>query len=163
MSQTAHAPVDLGLVIAGERVDTGSTSEITNPARPGEVVGRLAAAGPEDSARAVQAAVDAFPAWSAVEPGERARLLVAALERLAEGRDERARLLTRENGKVVGESRVELHVFESRCRLAASLSGELGQVRPLARPGGGDGTGPGARGWRCRRSARRSPSCRSGR
>ena len=41
MSQTAHAPVDLGLVIAGDRFDTGSIFEITNPARPGEVVCRL--------------------------------------------------------------------------------------------------------------------------
>ncbi|MCD4524987.1 aldehyde dehydrogenase family protein [Nocardioides sp. cx-173] len=133
MTTTADTP-SLGLVIAGESVSTGGRSRVLDPAAPDQAAGYAAAATRGDAERAVQAAVDAWPEWSALEPTERADRLVRALEGLADGREERARLLVRENGKVLAEARVELQVFETRCRLAASLAGELGGVRHLGRP-----------------------------
>jgi acyl-CoA reductase-like NAD-dependent aldehyde dehydrogenase len=125
----------LGLVIAGESVATEQSMRVVNPAAPAESAGHVASATRHDAERAVQAAVDAWPDWSALEPDDRADRLVRALEFLREGRDDRARMLVRENGKVLGEAAIELQVFESRCRLAASLAPELGRVRHLGRPG----------------------------
>jgi acyl-CoA reductase-like NAD-dependent aldehyde dehydrogenase len=138
MTTETHAP-RLGLVIDGDVVAADETSRVVNPAAPGEPAGEVASATRAQAERAVQAAVDAWPGWSALAPAERADQLLRALEVLAPGREERARTLVRENGKVLAEGTVELQVFEQRCRLAASLAGELGHVRHLGRPDASEG------------------------
>lgn len=125
---------DVDLVIGGSRVATERSSPVHDPVAPDRVVGRAAAATPEQAAAAVAAAHGAWPAWSALGPGERAARLVGALAALEDGAEERARLLTRENGKVLGESQIELKVFAGRCRLAAGLADRLEDAEELPAP-----------------------------
>jgi 1-pyrroline-5-carboxylate dehydrogenase len=61
------------LVIGSERVATGRTIDSVNPARPDQIVGRVAAAGIPEADRALDAAWSAFPAWAALSAVERAR------------------------------------------------------------------------------------------
>jgi 1-pyrroline-5-carboxylate dehydrogenase len=65
-------------LIGGERQTSGEWIESTNPARPSQVVGRVAKMTPADSERAVRVAYDAFPSWSFVPAEVRARYLVKA-------------------------------------------------------------------------------------
>jgi len=64
------------LVIGGEKVETGERLVSLNPAQPAEVVGSVAAAGPAQVDRALNAAWQAFPAWGAKPAAERALILV---------------------------------------------------------------------------------------
>ncbi|MGD7361027.1 aldehyde dehydrogenase family protein, partial [Ralstonia pseudosolanacearum] len=57
----------------------GATCERPNPAT-GDVASRAAAASLADADAAVQAAHAAFPAWAAMLPGERRRLLLKAAD-----------------------------------------------------------------------------------
>lgn len=79
--------------------------EVTNPARPREVVGRFARSGRAEVELAVAAAKQAFPAWRDLGAGKRAKCMRAAAE-VADGLvDDLASLLTAEVGKTLGESR----------------------------------------------------------
>ena len=124
----------MGLVIAGEAVEAGESTAVIDPGNPASVVGHAASATREQARSAVAAAHEAWHSWSALEPERRAELLTAALDPLADGREERARILVRENGKVLSEARIELDVFDARCRMAAGLAGELRKKRRLPGP-----------------------------
>jgi acyl-CoA reductase-like NAD-dependent aldehyde dehydrogenase len=58
---------------------TEATSTSTSP-YSGKVFARVPTGGPQDAAAAIQAAAEAFPAWAATPPAERARLLLKAGE-----------------------------------------------------------------------------------
>jgi acyl-CoA reductase-like NAD-dependent aldehyde dehydrogenase len=124
----------VGLVIGGEVVETTDSSAVYDPAAPDDVVGHAASATQEQPAAAVGAAHAAWHDWAALDPQRRADLVTAALEGLDATSDERARLLVRENGKVLSEAQIELQVFEARCRLAAGLASELGEMRRFSPP-----------------------------
>lgn len=66
---------------ADRPASNGATFERLNPAT-GRVATRAAAASLDDVDAAVAAARDAFPAWSALPPGERRALLLAAAEKM---------------------------------------------------------------------------------
>jgi len=66
------------IVIGGERIETGSWIESTNPAQPSQVVGRVASATPELADRALAAASEAYASWSRTPADARARCLLAA-------------------------------------------------------------------------------------
>ncbi|HSG78937.1 MAG TPA: aldehyde dehydrogenase family protein, partial [Acidimicrobiia bacterium] len=74
-----HAP----LVIGGEPTETGQVIESVDPAQPDRRIGTAASAGASEAERALDAAWEAFPAWSALDAAERARFGVklAALMR----------------------------------------------------------------------------------
>lgn len=80
---------------------------VINPARTEEVVGHVAIGAAEDVNDAVAAADEALPAWAALGVAERARLLLRAAEGIEAGVPDRSRLLTREHGKVLWESRAD--------------------------------------------------------
>lgn len=80
---------------------------VTNPATGGEI-GRVALSSAADVDAAVQAAREAFPAWRATPAPERARVLFRFRDLLVANKEELARLLTTEHGKVVAETRGEL-------------------------------------------------------
>jgi acyl-CoA reductase-like NAD-dependent aldehyde dehydrogenase len=122
---------NIPLLIGGQTIDTEHWSEVTDPGRPSDVVGRAASATAEQSRRAVDAAHSAWKGWSALEPERRAELLIGALDRLDTDHQQRLELLVRENGKIRAEAQVELGVFRWRCQLAAKLAGELRQIRRL--------------------------------
>ncbi len=71
---------DCPLLIDGADVATAETDASLNPARPSEVVGRIAQAGAAEAESAVQAANRAFPGWRDTPPEERARILRATAE-----------------------------------------------------------------------------------
>lgn len=116
------------LFIEGEERQTAETFQVFDPAKPSDLVGHAAAASQADALAAVAAADRAFGDWSRLSAERRAEILVAALDALKDGLDERIELLVRENGKVRMEATIEMAVFEGRCRLAAELAPELGKI-----------------------------------
>jgi len=60
------------LIISGAAVDTNLRLASLNPARPAEIVGTVATAGPAHAARALEAAWRAFPGWAARRAEDRA-------------------------------------------------------------------------------------------
>jgi len=93
--------------IAGEWVATksGTYIENRNPADTRELVGRFPASTAEDVDRAVGAAAEAFPKWRKLPAPRRAEILFKAGELLIQRKEEFARDMTREMGKVLKETR----------------------------------------------------------
>jgi aldehyde dehydrogenase len=98
-----EAPV----LVGGERLDS-PFQPVVNPARTAEVVGRVAVGTRDHVDRAVGAAAAAFPAWSGLTPHERSDLLAAGAAAITAVAGPLAELLTREQGKVLWESRVDV-------------------------------------------------------
>ncbi|MEU6417431.1 aldehyde dehydrogenase family protein [Streptomyces spiralis] len=109
------------VLVAGEELDAPG-DVVVNPARTDETVGRYALGGPTHVDAAVRAAHAAFPAWAALTAAERAARLVRAADELDARTEERAVLLTRETGKVLGESRVDAAGAAGLLRSFASLA-----------------------------------------
>ncbi len=123
--------VTTGLYIGGEVRDTGETYPVADPGKPDVVVGYAAAASKQDVSDAVAAAKSAFPAWASLGAKERAAQLAAAIEGLADLRDEDAAILSQENGKIRMEAWIDALVFDIRFQLALSLADEVDQGKVL--------------------------------
>ncbi|MDO8377749.1 CoA-acylating methylmalonate-semialdehyde dehydrogenase [Phenylobacterium sp.] len=113
-----------GVSVAGT---SGRYGEVFNP-NTGEVQARVALATAGELYAAVQAAVRAQPAWAAVNPQRRARVMFE-FKRLVEARmQELAELLSSEHGKVVADSKGDiqrgLEVIEFACGIPHALKGE---------------------------------------
>ena len=93
--------------IGGEWVEsrTGRTFENLNPADTREVVGIFQKSGKEDVDHAIEAAKQAFKKWRLVPAPRRAEMLYKASELLIARKEEYARDMTREMGKVIKETR----------------------------------------------------------
>lgn len=91
--------------INGKWVESTSdqTEVVPNPAT-GEVLAYVPISTQADVNRAVEAAMEAFPAWSRTAVPKRARILFKYQQLLVEHWDELARLVTLENGKSYGEA-----------------------------------------------------------
>lgn len=100
---------DVQLHIGGQwRAATGGrTLDVVNPATE-EVIGTLAHASREDLDEALDAAAKGFAVWRKMVPYERSKLLRKAAELMRERADHIARLMTMEQGKPVGEAKVEI-------------------------------------------------------
>jgi acyl-CoA reductase-like NAD-dependent aldehyde dehydrogenase len=89
-------------------VDQGSATavsfETADPAT-GEVLATLPIAQAQDVAAAVEAARAAQPAWAAVDPTQRTRLLIALAQAIESNADELAELESRDVGKPIAEAR----------------------------------------------------------
>ena len=96
----------LGHWIGGRWVDAQSSERIPvhDPAT-GDVLGSVPLGGQADAARAVAAAVAAFPDWRATPPAQRVRFLFEFKVQLEAHFDALARTLTREHGKTLDEAR----------------------------------------------------------
>jgi len=96
-----------GNYIAGDWVAalSGCTFENRNPADTSDLVGVFADSGPEDVERAVRAAREAFPGWKALPAPRRGEILFRAAEALVRRKEDLARDMTREMGKVLDETR----------------------------------------------------------
>ncbi|MCB1363868.1 MAG: NAD-dependent succinate-semialdehyde dehydrogenase [Rhodobacteraceae bacterium] len=86
-----------------------ATHTRTNPAN-GRILDRLPHATAGDLDLALNAASRSFPAWAAVHPRERARILRHAAETLRQRADTIARAATLEMGKPVTEAKIEVAV-----------------------------------------------------
>lgn len=83
---------------------SGETFKVTNPAT-GELLGEVARSGAADVDAAVSAAARAFDAWRKYPAPRRAEIIFRAGEILVKRKEELARLMTREMGKVLKETR----------------------------------------------------------
>ncbi len=83
------------------------TGNVVNPAT-GETIGTLPHASTADLDRALDAAQRGFLAWRKVSPNERAKVLRKAGELIRERADRIATLMTLEEGKTLGESKLEV-------------------------------------------------------
>jgi malonate-semialdehyde dehydrogenase (acetylating)/methylmalonate-semialdehyde dehydrogenase len=135
MSQTIEAPSVPSPIhhwIAGTAYVGGSGrgGPVFNPAT-GEQTGTVEFATVEEIDRAVAAAGSAFPAWRAGSLSRRAELMFAIRELVHARRDEIARILTNEHGKVLDDARGEvtrgLEVIEYCCGLPALLKGGMSE------------------------------------
>ncbi|MGI8587827.1 MAG: aldehyde dehydrogenase family protein [Chloroflexia bacterium] len=92
--------------IGGRWVESakGKTFTSTNPAT-GETLAELSEGGAEDANRAVAAAKAAFDGWRLTPAPKRGEILYRAGQLLTERKEEMARLMTQEMGKVLAEAR----------------------------------------------------------
>jgi acyl-CoA reductase-like NAD-dependent aldehyde dehydrogenase len=127
------------MLLAGEWIDGVDAREVSNP-WTGEVIDTVPSATAEQVERAIAAAVEGARAMAALTGYERGEILNRAAA-LLEGRvDEFARLLSREEGKPLAESRGEIARCPDLLRLSAFEGAQLrGEVLPLdaARNGAG--------------------------
>lgn len=107
----ATVPLDgtalAGVVAADESFST-ETAPVYNPAHRTQVVGRVAVADASVVDAVVRIAESAGRGWGALTMGERAVWLRRAADAVGLGGEERARLLTLEQGKVLWESQVDV-------------------------------------------------------
>ena len=103
-------PAVLKQFIGGKWVDGKSDREIvsTNPADTRKVLARFKGADRAQALEALAAAQKAFPGWKATPPPVRGRVLMRAAEIARRRRDELAALMTREQGKILGEAKGEI-------------------------------------------------------
>ncbi len=87
--------------------DSGAVASVDNPAT-GESVATVARCGTAETARAVEAASAALPAWKNTTAKERSELLYKLYELMMENQDGLAELLTLEMGKPLAEARGEI-------------------------------------------------------
>jgi aldehyde dehydrogenase (NAD+) len=93
---------------AWEQPETPAWFESYNPADTGDCLGRFVESGPADVARAAGAAAAVAQTWGDTPAPQRAALLQRAVSAIEAHKDELARLMTREQGKPLGESTGEL-------------------------------------------------------
>jgi succinate-semialdehyde dehydrogenase / glutarate-semialdehyde dehydrogenase len=103
------ARVPAGLLIGGRwcAAEGDKLLDVSDPAT-GKVIKTIADASTADGRSALDAAVEAFPAWSATPARERGELLRRAFDLLQERKEEFALLMTIEMGKPIAEARGEV-------------------------------------------------------
>ena len=113
-----------GKTVAGT---SGRFGDIYNPST-GEVQAKVALASKAEMRAAGEAAKAAFPAWSAVNPQRRARVMFAFKALVEKNMDELAHMLSSEHGKVLADSRGDvqrgLEVIEFACGIPHLMKGE---------------------------------------
>ena len=87
--------------------DSGATFEVTDPGS-GKVIGTVPKAGQVETARAIDAAEAALPAWRAKTAGERAKLMRKLFDLMIQHQDDLGELLSREQGKPFAEGKGEI-------------------------------------------------------
>jgi malonate-semialdehyde dehydrogenase (acetylating)/methylmalonate-semialdehyde dehydrogenase len=116
--------------ISGQRAAGSSprTQDVFNPAT-GAVSARVALANAADVDTAVAAAQAAFPAWADTPPIRRARVMFKFLELVNQRKDELARLITLEHGKVFTDAQGEvargIDIIEFACGMPQLLKGDF--------------------------------------
>ena len=106
--------------------------EVLNPAT-GRPIATLERAGVEEVDRAVAAARAAYPAWRAVKPADRARLLRRLATLTEEHLEELARLETANVGKPLGDSRWEVGMVADVFHFyAGAIDKHYGDTIPVA-------------------------------
>ena len=83
LERHAATEIEIPLIIGGQEVRTGRTRTVVMPCDHGHVLARAHLAGEGEVRRAIDAAVAAEPAWSAMSWIERASILLKAAELLA--------------------------------------------------------------------------------
>src|SRR5471030_1714782 len=114
---------------------SGRTFDVHQPFG-GQLYAKVAAGGAEDARIAVQAAADAFPAWSQTTPGERAGLFLKAAEIVKRRRTEIADVLARETGSTISFATFQQDlVFATLQEAAGWVFRPKGEVLQTNQPG----------------------------
>lgn len=122
--------------IGGEWMTAAETAPDINPSDTNDIVGEFARAGISDIEAAIDAAHDAFPAWSRSSIQLRHDILKKTGDEILARKDDLGRLLSREEGKTLPEGVGEVvraaqifHFFAGEC---LRMAGEkIASVRPL--------------------------------
>jgi acyl-CoA reductase-like NAD-dependent aldehyde dehydrogenase len=133
----ATTAIDHALLIGGERVETGDWTDVRSP-YSGEVVGRIAKGGANETQRALDAAATALA--SPLPAHERARILDTTAHLLAERQEDAAQLISAEAGKPLKAARVEAQRAVSTYTFAAVEARKLtGETVPMDASAAGEG------------------------
>ncbi len=131
MTETIEAPAAVKPIhhwIGGRAVqsESGRSGPVWNPAR-GVQTGQVDFATVEEVDAAVQAAKQAFPEWRATSLSRKSAILFRVRELVFEHKDDVARILTAEHGKVFSDAQGEvargLEVIEYCCGIPELLKG----------------------------------------
>ena len=127
---------ELAMHIDGEWVGVGErrVHQVRNPAT-GQVLGDLPLADAADLDRALEAAAKGFKLWRATPADQRARVLKKAADLMRERVEHIARIATMEEGKTLGESRIETNVTANWLEFAGEEA-KRSYGRVLVRPTG---------------------------
>jgi malonate-semialdehyde dehydrogenase (acetylating)/methylmalonate-semialdehyde dehydrogenase len=127
---SATQTLETVLMLVGGRWEESRSDRfgaVFNPST-GREIARVPLGTAEDIDRAVRAAASALPAWADTPVVERVRILFRFRERLADQADELSRLVTREQGKTLTESRASvqrgIEMVEFACGIPSLLMGE---------------------------------------
>jgi len=133
----ATTAIERKLLIGGEWVETGDWLEVRSP-YSGEVVGRVAKAGAEETRRAIDAAEQAMR--EPLPAHKRAEILVRIAGYLGKRHDEAARTICAEAGKPMKAARIEASRAMSTYTFAAVEARKLaGDVVPMDASQAGEG------------------------
>src|SRR5213595_3925008 len=133
----ATTVADRKLLIGGEWIETGDWLEVRSP-YSGELVGRVAKAGAEETKRAIDAAEEAMR--EPLPAHKRAEILVRVVSGLGRRHDEVARLISDEAGKPMKAARVEAKRAMSTYTFAAVEARKLaGEMVPMDAAQAGEG------------------------
>jgi len=114
---------------------SGRTFENRNPANRNDVIGSYPASASEDVDDAVRAAKKAFQEWRQVPAPKRGEMLYRVGEMLRQWKEEIARLMTREMGKILKETRGDVQEGVDTAFYAAGEGRRLfGETTPSELP-----------------------------
>jgi alpha-ketoglutaric semialdehyde dehydrogenase len=134
---TAFAPKLFKNYINGEWVEarSGKAIENRNPANTDELIGMFPASGAEDVEAAVAAAKTAYKKWRLVPAPKRAEILFHAAEILVARKEDYAREMTREMGKVLAEARGDVQeAIDMTYLMAGEGRRQFGHTAPSELP-----------------------------
>src|SRR6476661_8843750 len=133
----ATTVADRKLFVAGEWIETGEWIEVRSP-YSGDLVGRVAKGGAEETKRAIDAAEQAMR--EPLPAHRRAEILVKVAAQLGRRHDEVARLISDEAGKPMKAARVEAKRAMSTFTFAAVEARKLGgELVPMDASQAGEG------------------------
>src|SRR5579862_6964448 len=134
---TASAPRAFKNFINGEWVESrsGKVLENRNPANRDELVGMFPASNKDDVAVAVEAAKSAYDKWRLTPAPRRAEILFHAAQILVDRKEDFARDMTREMGKVLDETRGDVQeAIDMTYLMAGEGRRQFGQTTPSELP-----------------------------
>jgi acyl-CoA reductase-like NAD-dependent aldehyde dehydrogenase len=133
----AVTTVERKLLVAGDWIETGEWQEVRSP-YSGEVVGRVAKAGAEETRRAIDAAEAAMQ--EPLPAHKRAEILVRVAGALGRRHDEVARQISDEAGKPMKAAKIEASRAMSTYTFAAVEARKLaGEIVPMDASQAGEG------------------------
>ena len=127
--------LEIGNALVGNHIDgqlvagkSGRAQDIFNPAT-GKKTGSVTLSSAAEVDSAVKAAKAAFPAWADMPPIRRARIMNKYLGLVNDHKDELARAITSEHGKVLSDARGEVEraidIIEFACGIPQLLKGDF--------------------------------------
>lgn len=121
--------------VAGRWINGGSQIEVVDPYTL-ETIAAVPDLGAPDAASAIDAAHAAFPAWASRSARDRCAVLRRWFDLISRHREDLARLIVRENGKVLAEARGEVdYAAEFIQYYAEEGTRSLGEIIPAPYPG----------------------------